>query len=1056
MPKVHVWPTLPRGTDEGDGGIRQVVRAQYRDLPAFGWEVVESPADADVIACHIEIPQSYLTLYGHKPFVLHNHGCYWHGPGTGTSQRDPAYEWWGWAYDVNLRVLESLRVADLTTAVSEWTAHTLRRHSMRDVRVVTHGVDLTEWEPASEGSAGYVLWNKTRIDPICDPQPVLDLARAMPSRRFVTTFLPEGESTPSNVTLTGKLPYEEGKQYVRRAAVYLATTRETYGIGTLEALACGVPVVGYDWGGQAEIIRHGIDGWLVQPGDTTGLAEGIEWALSHPEAREAARACAMKHPAIEAAWQYAALYSEALEKVRAREAGPKVSVIVTAYNLERYLDDTLRSVGEQDMDDWECIIVDDASPDTCGEIADIWAAADPRFRVIHNAENQYLAGARNTGIEASRGRYILPLDGDDMLAPNTLSTLSDALDRNRSLDIAYGGCLFVNDDGRTLTRYANAPSLGHSGWPVEFRLDWMLLREGQPMPYSSMMRRAVWELTGGYRTRCESSEDCDLWLRATSYGFRAQKVSDADMLVYRNREGSMSRTVGWVNHRPWYPWTRDSSLLPAAAYRGPAITGDQVPFPALDPEIAVVIPVGPGHGRWVQDAVDSVDSQTFRRWECIVVNDSGEELPRLPSWVRVIENRGGLYERHGAIRLPEGTAPVERIGGVARARNLGVRVATAPLFLPLDADDYLQPHALELMLYAHVSDPNRPVVYSDFYDEKAPGVSEIYRCPDYNPRELLPRGLGRACTALTPVAYWRAVGGYDEAGPWEDWVFAIRLASKGYCERRVEEPLFTYRKWTGSRREENHAQREASKAAIMAKDFGIPLGGELMACGSCPAGRGTTLAPSIWAPPSARSLEAPPADINGMVLVEYTGQRAGAVTFKSSVPGQTEYSFSAFRRRSLVRADDAEYFAMNTDFRVVPSEEIAPLQKAVEQAGHLVASGPPRPAPRVEVEAGLPGFLGPSAPIEAPQPVAAAATAVMERPADAPTTLLDSAHDASRATVKDAPPADPEVTALARKHTRAQLEEMAAGLGIANASTLGNIRALAEVIVRVQRAQAGA
>ena len=218
---------------------------------------------------------------------------------------------------------------------------------------------------------------------------------------------------------------------------------------------------------------------------------------------------------------------------------------------------------------------------------------------------------------------MIPLDADNLLPPQSLALLTGALDTDRSLDVAYGNVLFVTEDGRPDSGVGPG---GHSGWPMLFRADWQL-QERNLLPSTSMFRRRVWELTGGYRRRWRTAEDADFWTRAVSYGFRPQMVTEADTLVYRNRAESMSRVEEKPNWTSWYPWAHDG-VAPAAVLLEP-----QVPVPSFEPVlISVVIPVGPGHEELVVDAVDSVDSQMFRLWECIVVNDSCGELPRLPSW----------------------------------------------------------------------------------------------------------------------------------------------------------------------------------------------------------------------------------------------------------------------------------------------------------------------------------------------------------------------------------------------------------------------------------------
>lgn len=100
----------------------------------------------------------------------------------------------------------------------------------------------------------------------------------------------------------------------------------------------------------------------------------------------------------------------------------KVSVIVPVYKAEAYLYRCLDSIMAQTMTDWECILVDDGSPDRSGEICDEYAQQDPRIRVIHK-ENGGVGLARQTGLEAARGEYVIHADPDDWVEPNMLEEL---------------------------------------------------------------------------------------------------------------------------------------------------------------------------------------------------------------------------------------------------------------------------------------------------------------------------------------------------------------------------------------------------------------------------------------------------------------------------------------------------------------------------------------------------------------------------------------------------------------------------------------------------------
>lgn len=887
--KVCVYP-LAKGEDKGDGGVGRVVRGQMEWLPRLGWEVVEDPKHADVINTHITMPMEWLRDYPDKSVVHSCHGLYW-----------SEYEWEKWTEQANADVMEAIRAADHVTVPSEWVARIIERHTCRKPVVVPHGLNLNEWSAGE--NKGYVLWNKTRPDAVCDPAPVNAAAARMPNVPFVTTFGRQAD----NVVVTGKRTHAEAKQLVREAGVYLATSRETFGIGTLEALACGVPVVGYRWGGQAEFIEHGVDGWLARPGDVEGLVEGIQWALQHrAEIEPMARKKATQFPWERAARMYADLYQEALERKERERANPRTSIVVTAYKLEKYLDECLTSVARQSDQDWECVVVDDASPDRCGAIADTWAGRDPRFRVIHNETNQYLAEARNIGIREARGRFILPLDADDMLAPRAVEILAKALDARvfkaedkswKALHVAYGRVYFVKEDGTPEHYLPNDP--GHSGWPLPFKWEHQLHADGRNLlPYASMFRKEAWRLTGGYRRRCRTAEDADFWCRLSSYGFRPRLVTDADTLIYRNRDGSMSRSEGRSRWPSWFPWAGSPLRGPAGA----VVDGLQLPIPSLaPPALSVVIPVGPGHERIVADAVDSVDAQTLREWECIVVNDSGRDMIELPSWVRVLDTGGGK--------------------GVAHARNLGIAAATAKYYLPLDADDLLQPRALEVLWSVAQSRPGQ-ILYSDFWeDPQQAGLFSRYASGDWRPEDLLRKGALSTVTALTPVEIWRDVGGYDEdLSAWEDWAFQLAAAAKGYCSARVAAPLFTYRKHTGRRAAANFADFEASKEGILRRFGEYYRGGkELMACSACSKKRTGT----VYPPPP--SMAASTQGGEGMALVSYDGERVAS--FQIRGPSRQQYSFRKGETR-YVLDEDLDYFLRQPGFaraeRMTVAEDAQP------------------------------------------------------------------------------------------------------------------------------------
>lgn len=102
---------------------------------------------------------------------------------------------------------------------------------------------------------------------------------------------------------------------------------------------------------------------------------------------------------------------------------PKVSVIVAAFNAEKYLKRCLNSIASQTMTDFEVIVVDDGSIDKTGIIADSFAQKDTRFQVIHK-ENEGVAAARQVGIDLAKGTYSIHVDSDDWVDPEMLEELA--------------------------------------------------------------------------------------------------------------------------------------------------------------------------------------------------------------------------------------------------------------------------------------------------------------------------------------------------------------------------------------------------------------------------------------------------------------------------------------------------------------------------------------------------------------------------------------------------------------------------------------------------------
>ena len=219
---------------------------------------------------------------------------------------------------------------------------------------------------------------------------------------------------------------------------------------------------------------------------------------------------------------------------------PRVSVIITCYNLGQYLDEAVDSVLSQTCQDFEILVVDDGSTDPATEamLADY---RRPRTRVIRIAHGG-VAAARNVGIANTTGAYLCAMDADDRFEPSYLAKAVPVLDGDPS--VTFVSCwlrTFGDEDWEWKPERCDLPTL---------------LWEDTVLTASLVRREAVLAI-GGYDTAMpvQGDDDWDLWLTLVERGYRGVILPEV-LFHYRRRPGSVS-TVCW--HGPGH--------LPLAGYR---------------------------------------------------------------------------------------------------------------------------------------------------------------------------------------------------------------------------------------------------------------------------------------------------------------------------------------------------------------------------------------------------------------------------------------------------------------------------------------------------------
>lgn len=128
----------------------------------------------------------------------------------------------------------------------------------------------------------------------------------------------------------------------------------------------------------------------------------------------------------------------------------RFSIIVPVYKVEKYLPECVESILNQNFDNFELILVDDGSPDGCPKMCDAYAERDSRIKVVHK-QNGGLSDARNAGLEASKGEYVLFVDGDDFWhTSSVLEQISVFLNNNWAEIVQFGHEIYLHDEGRII------------------------------------------------------------------------------------------------------------------------------------------------------------------------------------------------------------------------------------------------------------------------------------------------------------------------------------------------------------------------------------------------------------------------------------------------------------------------------------------------------------------------------------------------------------------------------------------------------------------------------
>jgi len=212
------------------------------------------------------------------------------------------------------------------------------------------------------------------------------------------------------------------------------------------------------------------------------------------------------------------------------DSNPPISVLMPAYNAEKYIAVAIESILGQTFKDFEFVIVDDDSTDNTWAIIQRFAEKDKRVVPIRNKGNLKIAKTLNTGIKLARGKYVARMDADDWSYPDRLEKQHHFMEEHPEVGIMGGTMVIVNEVGKVTGErryYARDKEIRKS------------IFKFSPFCHPAVMiRKSVLEKSGLYDPRYKSSEDYDLYFRI---GLHAKFANLEDRLIrYRVLPGSLT------------------------------------------------------------------------------------------------------------------------------------------------------------------------------------------------------------------------------------------------------------------------------------------------------------------------------------------------------------------------------------------------------------------------------------------------------------------------------------------------------------------------------------
>ncbi len=212
---------------------------------------------------------------------------------------------------------------------------------------------------------------------------------------------------------------------------------------------------------------------------------------------------------------------------------PLLSVIMSVYNGETYLEEAIESVRTQTFQNWELIIINDCSTDSTGEILADFSRRDERIKVHTNEVNLKLPASLNKAISLCEGKYIARMDADDICLPDRLEKQYKFMEEHK--DVAVSSCRF-------LTVKNGVYASGGAGGRCDYKALCAMLLVSNPILHPGVIAKAEVLKTFGYDTTLTCTEDLELWTRLVMGNQKIQILPEC-LLIYRLHDKQITSTT---------------------------------------------------------------------------------------------------------------------------------------------------------------------------------------------------------------------------------------------------------------------------------------------------------------------------------------------------------------------------------------------------------------------------------------------------------------------------------------------------------------------------------